>query len=40
VTGTRSLELVVSPAPVTAHVMKTSGFTVGSSHRWSRDTRF
>jgi len=31
-TGTRSLRPVVSPAPVTAHVMKTSGF---SAHRFS-----
>jgi hypothetical protein len=30
VTGTRSLERVVSPAPVTAHVMKSSAFTAPS----------
>src|SRR3954453_14510739 len=36
-TGTRSLACAVSPAPVTAHVMNTSGFTDGSSRGRSRE---
>src|SRR4051812_33730497 len=39
-TGTRSLAPVVSPAPVTAQVMKTSWFTRGSGGGGSRETRF
>src|SRR4051794_4818341 len=35
-TGTRSLARAVSPAPVTAHVMNTSGLTDRSSRGWSR----
>src|SRR3954467_11525088 len=38
-TGTRSLAPVVSPAPVTAQVMKTSWFTRGSSGGRSRARR-
>src|SRR4051794_9826902 len=36
-TGTRSLARAVSPAPVTAHVMNTSGFTDRSSRGSSRE---